>query len=268
MTVDTMLEDIYQHYGYDFRGYARASIERRIKLFLADSDYPSVLKVMPKLLNDGEFFAKFVSYLSVSVTEFFRDPEVYRVVREQVVPLLKTWSHIKIWHAGCATGEEVYSLAIVLKEEGLYDRTTIYATDISEDAITKAQQGIYNMATMRDDTLKYQRTGGKTSFSDYYHARYDAVAMSAALKERMVFSTHNLASDSSFGEIHLIFCRNVMIYFNQELKNRALGLFTESLVHGGFLCLGSKEDIRFSNVSHRYQVLADKEKIYRKLGVL
>lgn len=262
--VSMLLEDIYQHYGYDFRSYARASVERRIRLFLASTNLESISQIMPKLLEEREFFTEFVSYFSVLVTEFFRDSFVYRAVREQVVPLLKTWPHVKIWHAGCATGEEVYSLAIILKEEGLYDRTTIYATDISEEAIAKASEGIYEMSALREATLKYQRAGGNASFSDYYHARYDAAAMHAALKERIVFSTHNLATDDAFGEMHLIFCRNVLIYFNHELQNRALGLFTDSLVHGGYLCLGTKEDIGFSKVSGRYEVVDGKAKIYRK----
>ncbi|AOW77835.1 chemotaxis protein CheR [Colwellia sp. PAMC 20917] len=262
--IDRLLEDIYQHHGYDFRSYARASIERRIRLFIASKNCVSISEIMPKLLSDREFFAEFISYFSVLVTELFRDSFVYRLVREQVVPLLKTWPHIKIWHAGCATGEEVYSLAIILKEEGIYDRTTIYATDISEEAIDKANEGIYEMAALREATLRYQRAGGNASFSDYYHARYNAAAMDAALKERIVFSTHNLATDSVFGEMHLIFCRNVLIYFNPELQNRALGLFTDSLVHGGFLCLGTKEDISFSKVNTRFEVVDEKAKVYRK----
>lgn len=261
--VDLLLEAIYRRWGYDFRSYTRASIERRIGQFLAGSGCACIAEMIPKVLHDKEFFSKLARYFSISVTELFRDPFVYRAVREKVVPLLRTWPHFKVWHAGCATGEEVYSLAIVLKEEGVYDRATIYATDFNDEALDRAREGLYQTGELRDATQKYQQAGGKASFSEYYHARYDAAAMDGALKERIVFSTHNLASDAAFGEMHLVFCRNVMIYFNRDLQDRALGLFTESLVHGGFLCLGTKEDIRFTSVSGRYEVVDDKAKIYR-----
>jgi chemotaxis protein methyltransferase CheR len=218
-------------------------------------------------LHDKEFFSRLARYFSISVTEMFRDPFVYRAVREKVIPLLRTWPHFKIWHAGCATGEEVYSLAIVLKEEGVYDRATIYATDFNDDALERAREGVYEVSKMKEATRNYQQAGGKASFSEYHHARYDAVAMRGSLKERITFANHNLAVDEAFGEMHLVFSRNVLIYFNRELQNRALGLFTESLVHGGFLCLGTKEDIQFTDVNNRYEVVDGKAKIYRKKGV-
>ena len=265
--IDLLLEAVYRRWGYDFRSYARASIERRARQFLSGAGCASVSEMIPRVIHDKEFFTKLARYFSISVTELFRDPSVYRAVREQVVPLLRTWPHIKVWCAGCATGEEVYSLAIVLKEEGVYDRATIYATDFNDEALDHAREGVYEMGKLRDATRNYQQTGGKASFSEYYHARYDAAAMDAALKERIVFSTHNLASDAAFGEMHLVFCRNVLIYFNRELQDRALGLFTESLVHGGFLCLGTKEDIQFTNASGRYEVVDDKSRIYKKKDV-
>ena len=265
--IDLLLEAVFRRWGYDFRSYARASIERRVRQFLSGAGCASVSEMIPRVIHDEEFFTKLARYFSISVTELFRDPSVYRAVREQVVPLLRTWPHIKVWCAGCATGEEVYSLAIVLKEEGVYDRATIYATDFNDEALDHAREGVYEMGKLRDATRNYQQTGGKASFSEYYHARYDAAAMDAALKERIVFSTHNLASDAAFGEMHLVFCRNVLIYFNRELQDRALGLFTESLVHGGFLCLGTKEDIQFTNASGRYEVVDDKSRIYKKKDV-
>ncbi len=262
--IDLLLEAVYRRYGYDFRSYARASIERRTRLFLSKLGCASVSEMIPMILRDRELFSRLAGYFSIAVTEMFRDPFVYRTVRNEVIPLLKTWPHVKIWHAGCATGEEVYSLAIVLKEEGVYDRATIYATDFHDDALEKAREGIYAIGKLQEATRNYQQAGGKGSLAEYYHAHYDAVAMNSALRERVVFSGHNLALDSVFGDMHLVFCRNVLIYFNRELQNRALGLFTESLVHGGFLCLGTKEDLQFSSVSERYDIVDDKARIYKK----
>ncbi|MDO8805131.1 MAG: protein-glutamate O-methyltransferase CheR [Elusimicrobiota bacterium] len=266
--IDLLLEAVFRKYGYDFRSYARASIERRVRQFMASGGFASVSEMALKVLNDRDLFSRLVRYFSVPVTELFRDPQVYRAVREQVIPLLKTWPHFKIWHAGCATGEEVYSLAIILKEEGVYDRATIYATDFNDEALERAREGVYGAAKMKEATHNYQAAGGKASFSEYYHSRYDAAAMNAELRERIVFSTHNLASDSVFGEMHLVFCRNVLIYFNRGLQNRALGLFTESLVSGGFLCLGTKEDLRFSEVNSFYEVVDRKARIYKRKAAL
>ncbi|MDO9043520.1 MAG: protein-glutamate O-methyltransferase CheR [Desulfocapsaceae bacterium] len=262
--IDLLLETIYQRYGYDFRSYARASIERRIRLFLSNTGYPSVAEIILRIVDDQEFTFHLIHYFSIAVTEMFRDPLVYRAVREKVVPLLRTWPHCKIWHAGCATGEEVYSLAIVLKEEGIYNRATIYATDFNNEALDRACEGIYEMGKLQEATRNYQQAGGKGSFSEYYYARYKAAVMDSSLKERVVFSSHNLASDSAFGEMHLIFCRNVLIYFNRDLQHRALGLFTDSLVHGGFLCLGTKEDLHFTDFRDQYEVVDNKARIYKK----
>jgi len=262
--IDLLLEAIYRRYGYDFRSYARASIERRTRQFLTVSGCASIAEMIPKLLRDDQFFSRLVRHFSVAVTEMFRDPHVYRSVREKVVPLLRTWPHFKVWHAGCATGEEVYSLAILLKEEGLYDRATIYATDFNDAVLDTARKGIYAAEKLQEATRSYQQAGGNRSFSEYYHASYDAAAMDAALRERVLFTNHNLATDGVFGEIHLVFCRNVLIYFNRELQNRALNLFTESLVHGGFLCLGTKENLHFTAVCDRYEVVNEKARIYKK----
>ena len=264
LEIDLLLETVFRRYGYDFRGYARASIDRRVRQLLSSSGCTTVAELIPKVLNDAEFFSRLVRNFSIPVTEMFRDPAVYRAVREKVVPLLRTWPHFKIWHAGCATGEEVYSLAMLLKEEGLYERATIYATDFNEEALDLAREGIYPIEKFKAATRNYQLAGGKGSLSDYYHAAYDAARMDPALRERVVFSVHNLATDSVFGEIHLVLCRNVLIYFGRELQNRALWLLTESLVHGGYLCLGTKENLQFTEVHAHFSTLDHAARLYKK----
>ncbi len=264
LEIDLLLETVFRRYGYDFRGYARASIDRRVRQLLSSSGCTTVAELIPKVLNDAEFFSRLVRNFSIPVTEMFRDPAVYRAVREKVVPLLRTWPHFKIWHAGCATGEEVYSLAMLLKEEGLYERATIYATDFNEEALDLAREGIYPIEKIKAATRNYQLAGGKGSLSDYYHAAYDAARMDPALRERVVFSVHNLATDSVFGEIHLVLCRNVLIYFGRELQNRALWLLTESLVHGGYLCLGTKENLQFTEVHAHFSTLDHAARLYKK----
>ena len=238
-----------------------------VRHFLSGTGCASVSELIPRVLHDKEFFSDLAGHFSISVTELFRDPFVYRSLREKVAPLLKTWPHFKVWHAGCATGEEVYSTAVLLKEEGLYDRATIYATDFNDEALDRAREGVYEIEKMQEATRNYQKANGKTSFSEYYHACYDAAAMDGSLKENITFANHNLATDGVFGEMHLILCRNVLIYFNRELKNRVLDVFTESLVHGGFLCLGAKEDIQFTGAHEHYETVDDKAKIYKKKDV-
>lgn len=262
--INLLLEAVYQRYGYDFRSYAKASIERRIRQFLSRMGCTCVSEMIPRVLHEEKVFSDLVQHFSVAVTEMFRDPLVYRAIREEVVPVLRTWPHIKVWHAGCATGEEVYSLAIVLREEGLYGRCTIYATDFNDSALAKAKAGIYSPETIRDATYNYQKAGGRSSFGDYYHSRYGAVAMDTTLKERITFANHNLATDGSFGEMQMVFCRNVLIYFNKDLQNRALRLFTESLVQGGFLCIGMSEELQFTQVSGEFEPLNHKAKIFKK----
>ena len=266
--IDLLLDAIHKRYGYDFRSYARIPIERRIRQFLSGTPHGSIAELIPSVLHDRDFFSRLLWSLSITVTEMFRDPFFYRAVREQVLPLLRTWPHIKIWHAGCASGEEVYSLAIILKEEGLLKRTLIYATDISCEVLERAREGIYEARALRQATLYHYQAGGKASLSEYYHARYNAAVMDGRLREHIVFSSHNLAVDGIFSEMHLIFCRNVLIYFNNELQNRVLRLFTESLVPGGFLCIGSHEDIRFSDVADQYAVVDQKARIYKKLYLM
>jgi len=264
LEVKLLLEAIYQRYGYDYRNYARASIKRRIQKLLKNSGLMNVSELIPMVIHDPDFFESVIRTFSISVTEMFRDPHFYLTLREQVIPVLKTYPFIKIWHAGCATGEEVYSMAILLHEEGLYQRSQIYATDISDELVNKARDGIFDIREIKNDTLNYQQSGGKCSFSDYYHSQYKSVIMDSSLKQNITFSTHNLTTDSVFGEMHLVICRNVMIYFNRELQERVFKLFTDSLIYKGFLCLGTKETLDFSTVQANFKQLLPKEKIYRK----
>jgi chemotaxis protein methyltransferase CheR len=194
----------------------------------------------------------------------FRDPFVYRALRKQVAPVLGSYPFVKVWAAGCATGEEVYSLAIILKESGIYDRTTIFGTDFNDNALGQAQKGIYSSERIQQFTKGYQETGGRGSFSEYYHASYDSALLDNSLKERITFANHNLTVDNVFGEMNLIFCRNVLIYFNRQLQNRALRLFTDSLLRGGFLILGTKEDLQFSEVADEYEIVNREARIYKK----
>lgn len=262
--VELMLEAIFRRYGYDFRNYSRASIKRRIKQFLLRSDYERISDLTARLLHDQDFFQQMVEDFSVTVTEMFRDPEVYASLRENIVPFLKTYPYLKVWHAGCASGEEVYSMAILLKEEGLYDRATIYATDFNESTLERARQGIYHVAEVKKYIENYRKAGGKASLSDYLEAHYESVIMAKALKKNITFARHNLVTDQVFGEIHLILCRNVLIYFNRTLQDRVFNLFSDSLVRDGFLCLGKKETLRFSATCTLYEEIDPKNQIYRK----
>ncbi len=262
--VDLLLEAVFRRYGYDFRSYARASVDRRVRQFVAKKRAASISELIPRVLHEEQLFSELAQHFSIAVTEMFRDPFVYRALREQVVPVLKSFPFVKAWAAGCATGEEVYSLAIVLRESGVSDRTTIFGTDFNDDALQQAERGIYPAERMQEFTRNYQQAGGTGSFSEYYHALYDSASLDASLRDRITFANHNLTADRVFGEMNLILCRNVLIYFNRELQDRALGLFTESLVRGGFLLLGSKEDIRFSSVADRYEVVDRAARIYKK----
>jgi chemotaxis protein methyltransferase CheR len=265
--VSLLLEAIYQRYGYDFRDYARASVERRLGQLLSDFGAETLSEITARLLREPEFFHQIVPYFSVSVTALFRDPFFYLALREKVMPMLRTWPHIKVWHAGCATGEEVYSVAILLKESGIYDRSMIFATDISQPALDTGRAGIYPLEILKKGSGNYQQAGGQGSLSDYYHARYGAAAMDAELASRVTFARHNLAMDKSFGEMQMIVCRNVLIYFNEELQNTVLKLFLNSLEHGGYLCLGDKESLTFSEVRDHFVVVDEKARIYKKKAV-
>lgn len=259
-----LLQAIYLKYGYDFRNYAKASVRRRVEQFMRKENLMNFAEAQHKALYEVSFFERLLLELSVNVTEMFRDPNFYRSFRQNVVPFLKKQPFLKIWHAGCASGEEVYSIAILLKEEGLYNKAQIYATDMNQVILNQAKEGIYPINRLKLYTENYQKAGGKESFSDYYIAHYDHVVMNKSLKENVLFSDHNLATDGVFGEMHVIFCRNVLIYFNRELQNRALGLFNDSLINHGILCLGSKESIRFSEHSNIFTDIDKDEKIYAK----
>ena len=262
--MDLLLEGIFRRYGYDFRNYARASMERRIRHGMEKLGCRQVSELTRRILYEPPFFQKLIDRFSITVTEMFRDPEVYAFLRTQVVPYLATYPFIKVWHAGCATGEEVYSLAIVLAEEGILERTTIYATDFNETALQTAQDGIYPIDRLKEYGQNYQKSGGRQTLAAYYHAEYDSVIMAKSLKKNITFARHILASDQVFGEMHLIVCRNVMIYFNRTLQERVLAIFDDSLIGNGFLCLGSKESLRFSTLAGKYRELDPHLKVYRK----
>ncbi|HEY0827813.1 MAG TPA: protein-glutamate O-methyltransferase CheR [Bacilli bacterium] len=262
--INLLLDALYLKYGFDFRNYVRPSLVRRLNFICSKHHLTHVSDMIPKVLHDAAFANQLLLDLSVTVTEMFRDPEFFSELRDKVIPLLKTYPFVKIWHAGCATGEEVYSMAILLKEEGFYDRVQIYATDINQESIKTAQEGIYSLENIRKFTSNYNMSGGQTSFSDYYFAKYQMAKMNEDLKRNIVFSSHNLATDHAFGEMHLIICRNVLIYFDQILQNKVLNLFNHSLIHRGFLCLGSKESMESMECRGDYETLSAKWRIFRK----
>jgi chemotaxis protein methyltransferase CheR len=239
--IDLLLQGIFLRYGYDFRDYSRASLERRIRHIMHSHQLKHISEMLPLVLHDRSFLDAFLKGVSVTVTEMFRDPEYFLAFREKVIPYLKTFAFSKVWQAGCATGEEAYSLAILLHEEGLAGRVQIYATDFNMHSLEIAREGIYPLKQMRNFTKNYNRTKPRGSLSDYYHARYDAVKMNESLSDQIVFSSHNLATDSSFGEMNAIICRNVLIYFDRVLQRRVFDLFDGSLSNDGFICLGAKE---------------------------
>ena len=262
---DLILEAIYQKYGYDFRNYAKASLRRRLRYRLSQSNLKTISEMQHKLLNDKEFFDTLLLDLTINVTEMFRDPSFFKALREIVISELKKQPFIKVWHAGCSSGEEIYSTAILLKENGMYESSLIYATDTNEMVLDKAKSGIFPIEKMKDFTVNYRKAGGIASFADYYTARYDNAIMDNSLKKNIVFSNHNLVTDSAFGEMDLIMCRNVLIYFNKDLQDRVFRLFMDSLRPGGFLCLGSKETVRFSSLSGNFENVIEKERVYRRI---
>lgn len=264
LEIRLLLEGVQQAWGYDFRDYADASIRRRLTHWLAESNFDSFSAAQAQLLRDRSLFDSLLRGITVNVTEMFRDPAFFKAIREQVVPFLKTYPFVKIWHAGCATGEEAYSMAILLNEEGMAGRYRMYATDINESVLQKAAEGVIPIADMQRYTRGYQKSGGKASFADYYTARYDRAMLSPALKKDIVFAPHNLAVDAEFGEMNMILCRNVMIYFKPSLKERCLRLFDSSLLGGGFLCLGSKESLEKQQMGARYDALSPAARIYQK----
>ncbi|MDC7231903.1 MAG: protein-glutamate O-methyltransferase CheR [Spirochaetales bacterium] len=264
LELELLLEGIYRKYGFDFRDYSGVHIKRRLNHRLSASGLQNFTQILHRIIYDEEFFKQILLDLSINVTEMYRDPQFYLELRQKVVPYLSTYPFIKIWHAGCSAGQEVYSDAILLEEEGLLERVQIYATDFNEKILQKAKEGIYPVEEIRRYTENYQKAGGTESFSDYYTAHYDSAMIKKSLRNNILFSFHNLVTDGVFGEMNMVFCRNVLIYFNKDLQNRVLKLFHDSLIPGGFLCLGSKESLKFSDLEDRFEIISAKEKIYRK----
>ena len=259
-----LLEAVYAKYNHDFRDYSGASLKRRVQHALLQLGCETISQLQSRVLHDAAVFQQLLEILTIPFSEMFRDPTYWLALRQQVVPLLQTYPSLKVWVAGCAGGEEVLSLAILLQEEGLLDRTLVYATDINPMVLEKARQGIFPMAAVRQHTANYQAAGGKRAFSDYYSAAYNAARFDPDLMRNVTFADHSLATDTVFSETHFISCRNVLIYFNRALQNRALGLFHDSLCHRGFLGLGSKESLEFSHYAERFDPVARKERIFRK----
>lgn len=253
-------------YGYDFRQYSEASFNRRLTSILGEKRDRTLLSVLEEILSDSEKFQRLLPKLTVNTTEPFRDPQFFRSLRENVVPTLKTYPLLNVWSAGCSTGEELYSLAILFKEEGLYDRTTFFATDISQEALSRAKLGIYSPEVIQMFTRNYTEGGGKAVPSEYYTAEYGRVCFNSSLRENVVFSDHNLAVDDVFSEMNLVVCRNVLIYFNRSLQNKVFELFDRSIADKGFLALGSRESLRFSTISGRYEDVDKNHRIYCKMG--
>nr|WP_235941586.1 protein-glutamate O-methyltransferase CheR [Paenibacillus puerhi] len=264
LETELLLEAIYRGYGFDFRQYARSSLLRRLHYIRQKAGVAHLSELIPLILHDERFVGELLSSMSVTVTEMFRDPDFFLELRTKVIPVLKTYPFVKIWHAGCATGEEVYSMAIVLQEEGFYDRVQIYATDMNQQSLKTAEEGIYPLDAIRKFTVNYNNSGGKASFSDYYYAKYQMAKMNEDLKRNIVFTAHNLVTDQTFGDMNMIVCRNVLIYFDRQLQNQVFRLFDESLVHRGFLCLGSKESMEFSSLRGTYENVSARWRIFRK----
>jgi len=261
-----LLEGVYLKYQHDFRQYSVASLRRRMRLAMERFRCSTLSQLQDRVLHEPEVFAQMLRYFTVQVSEMFRDPAYFRAVREHVVPALLTYPSCKLWIAGCSTGEEVWSLAILLEEEGLLDRTTMYATDINQEALKVAEGGVYELDRMAKFSANYHAAGGKGSLSDYFSTAYGNAMFQQRLKRKIVFADHSLSTDSVFSETHFVSCRNVLIYFNQALQDRAIGLFHDSLVHRGFLGLGAKESLRLTAYADRFRQAMPGERIYQRIG--
>ena len=259
-----LIDAIFHKYHYDFRGYATASLKRRMGSAMTRFGCNTLSQLQDKLLHDPSIFPPLLDYLTVQVSEMFRDPGYYKALRDEVVPLLRTYPSLKVWVAGCSAGEEAYSLAILLREEGLLERTLIYATDINTDALKRAEAGVYPLEQIALYTQNHQKSGGRSSLSDHYTAAYGRAVFDKSLRKQMVFSDHSLATDSVFAEVHLVSCRNVLIYFDRQLQDRALGLFSEALCRKGFLGIGSKESLRFSVHRDAFDDFVPQERIFQR----
>ena len=263
--IELLLDVIKQTYDYDFRHYSRASLKRRLLHRMKKSKLNRLSEMIPLVLHDKNFFELMLEDLSISVTEMFRDKAVFRIIREEITSKLKTYPRVNVWHVGCSTGEEVYSLAILLKEEGLLDKTRIYATDFNRRFLASAEKGIYSAKKIDDYSQAYLDSGGKTSFSTYYRKAYDSIIMNDELRRNITFAHHNLVKDGSFAEMHLILCRNVLIYFDTHLQNLVLTLLHGSLIRRGFLVLGDKETLSFTTVKSGFEEFSPSNRVYRKL---
>ncbi len=261
-----LLEALYVRYHYDFRNYAMASVKRRLRQALEQLGFPTISAIQESVLHDETLLPRLLGYLTVQVSEMFRDPSYFRAIREKVVPHLKTYPSLKIWIAGCSGGEELYSFVILFREEGLEDRTIFYATDINQEALRIAEAGVYDLDRMQLFTQNHRASGGKSSLSDYYTTGYGRATFDRSLRDRVVYSDHSLVTDAVFGEMNLISCRNVMIYFDRPLQDRAIGLFKDSLARKGFLGIGAKESLRFSAHANAFTDVVREEKIYQKVG--
>ncbi len=262
--LQVLMQAIYLKYSYDFRDYAWASVKRRVNYALTELDCSSISELQARVLHSPEAFTQLLQYLTIPTSEMFRDPAFFLALREQVVPFLRTYPSLKIWIAGCSTGEELYSMAILLKEEDLLERSIIYATDINHNSLESARRGIFPLERMQAYTTNYQQAGGRGSFSDYYTAAYGGALFDKSLSNNVTFADHSLATDHVFAETHLVCCRNVLIYFNHRLQERAVGLFHESLCHRGFLGLGSKESIEFTELAGQFEPLNKPLRLFRK----
>jgi chemotaxis protein methyltransferase CheR len=266
LEIRLLLEGVFRHYGFDFREYAPASLKRRLERRMLAEGLQTISALQERVLHDAGCMERLLLDLSINVTSMFRDPTFYLAFREKVVPLLRTYPFTRVWVAGCSTGEEVYSLAIMLQEENLYERTRIYATDINQAVLEQARTGVFPLDKMQEYTQNYMRAGGERPFSEYYTAKYGGALFSRSLLDNVVFAQHNLVSDRSFNEFQVILCRNVMIYFDRSLQNKVLELFDESLANFGVLALGHKESLKFTGVEGRYEELDSAEKLFRKVG--
>lgn len=263
--LELLLEAIFRKYQHDFRRYSRASLRRRLEQALRDLGLGTLSQLQDRMLRDAVLFGRLLQYLTVQVSEMFRDPSYFRAIREHVVPVLQTYPSINVWVAGCSSGEELWSLAILFDEEGLSSRTVFYATDINPEALAIARAGVYDAGRLRGFGENYLAAGGRRSLSDYYHAAYGKAKFNAQLIRQSVFADHSLATDSVFQEAQLISCRNVLIYFDRPLQDRAIGLFRDALARRGFLGLGSKESLHFSAHVKDFEPVASRERLYRKL---
>ena len=266
--LELVLETINRVYGYDFREYAKASLRRRFNLMLETEGLQHYSELIPRLIHEPELFNQLLAKLSITVTEMFRNPEFFENFRKKVIPILKTYPFVKIWHAGCATGQEVYSMAILLEEEGLLEKTQIFGTDYNKNALEIAREGIYSDEDVDNYEKNYNKSGKKSDFKSYFYSKYGMSQIDKRFSRNISFHYHNLTTDGVFSEFNVVLCRNVMIYFDQNLQDKALDLYTESLVPGGILCLGDRETLDFTGVVDKYDTLSKETKIYKKKGAL